>query len=159
MVVFKSFQYAIRNEVKQKILHSVKESELIAIRMSVADMNSGKDGYKKTDDKEFVLQGKLYDVVRSKTIGDSVILYCINDIKEEQLFANLDIHVKHYMESNIPIKQKTNTLFKIIVTPAILQKNVAFTQSVSDYEYVFSLSEKLNFIFINILTPPPKRIS
>ena len=158
LIVFKTFQYSIRNEVRQKIVNSVPENELIVIRLTNAEMKSGKNGYAKTDNMEFSLAGKMYDIVRSKTEGDTNILYCINDTKEESLFANLDAHVKRYMESNIPLKQKSNTLFQVIVTQAILQKKSPFMQNESAYEYVFSFSEKLNSTFIHIPSPPPKNI-
>jgi hypothetical protein len=157
-VVFKSCQLAIRKEIKQKIKNSVPENELIIIKFSTKDIANGNKGYKKINDHEFRLFGKLYDVVRKKTSGDTSILYCINDIKEEQLFSNLDSHVKSTMESNAPLRQKTNTLFKLIIQHAILLKNPSISIHESSYEFSNMFLEKLIPIYKNVLTPPPENI-
>ncbi len=90
IIVFKSFQYAIRKEVKRKIKSSVPEKDLIIIKLTSADISSCKNGYKKIDINEFRLSGKMYDIVRTEVSGDTTILHCFNDTKEEQLFSNLD---------------------------------------------------------------------
>jgi hypothetical protein len=44
----------------------------------------------KVDDHEIRIYDKMYDIGRIKITGDSVLVYCIHDTKEENLMAFLD---------------------------------------------------------------------
>lgn len=42
----------------------------------------------------------MYDVVQTRTSGDSTYFMCINDVSEERLFANLDRQVQREMSDS-----------------------------------------------------------
>ena len=86
-VFFKAEQFALRREMKERIKSSLPESELQHFAFSkqeTSDINWERKG------KEFRLNGKMYDVVRTHATGDTIHFYCLQDDKETKLFAGLD---------------------------------------------------------------------
>ena len=157
-LVFKSMQYQVKREIKSLIKAELPESELTKIKVSTKDAESGSSGFKWYEEgKEFSLKGKMYDVVRRKTDGDSIIYYCINDTKEEQLFSNLN----GFMSKTMSNDAARNRVLKI-----------AFRLSQSFYDYMskntivwqdqfkilnYSYSAKELFIAYEVPVPPPKK--
>jgi hypothetical protein len=158
LIVFKSYQYAIKNEIKSKIRNAVPDKDLVIIKFSCQDIHSRKNHYKKTDDNEFRFGGKLYDIVRSKVNGDTTIFYCINDTREEQLYSNLDAYVKRYMDNNIPLKEKTNTLFKTLVKQALLHNYSFSMPDFSALKFITANTKLPKYFLNNIPGPPPKNL-
>jgi hypothetical protein len=159
MVVFQSYRYAIRKEVKRRIKNAVPENELIVIRLTAEDMRSGKNGYKKIDKNEFRLSDKLYDIVRRSTTGDTTLFYCINDKQEEQLFSNIDAHIKHHLDNSGPARQRSDLLMKIILKQALLSQ---YTFQLPDaYSYAYNLANVVipEYSIQDIPAPPPEFFS
>ncbi len=46
-----------------------------------------------TDDDEFVIDGRLFDIVREETRGDTLIAYCARDRDEESIDHRIGEHV------------------------------------------------------------------
>jgi hypothetical protein len=86
-VVFKVEQFALRREMKERIKSSVPDTELQHFAFSKHNA-SRLDWERKA--KEFRLNGKMYDVVRTEVKGDTVHFFCVRDDKETKLFAGLD---------------------------------------------------------------------
>jgi hypothetical protein len=158
IVVFKSYQYAIRKEVKNRIKDAIPENELTIIRLTTNEVQNGKIGFKKIDEKEFSLSGNLYDIVRSRICGDTTIYYCINDSKEEKLFANLDEHVKRQMDTNGPLRDRANSLLKNLVKQALLYKYSFALPESSVVSYTLTNAVLPKFFNKNIPSPPPKSL-
>lgn len=96
-IAFKLEQYEVRKEIKQKIKNSVPGNELAVITV---DRHNRGELIWLEEGREFLYRNQLYDVVRLETKGDATVFYCINDTQEEQLFAELDKHVRGQMETN-----------------------------------------------------------
>lgn len=93
MVTFVIAQNNIRKEIKLRIKQSVPEEELILIALTQEEAAS----LQWLKSYEFRYGGGMYDIVRSHTSGDSVYYMCVNDVQEEQLFANLHEQVERQM--------------------------------------------------------------
>jgi hypothetical protein len=86
-VFFKAEQFALRCEMKERIKSSLPESQLQHFAFS-KQKTSSLDWERRG--KEFRLNGKMYDVVRTEAKGDTIHFYCLRDDKETKLFAGLD---------------------------------------------------------------------
>ena len=159
IVVFQSYRFSIRREVKRKIKNALPESELIVIRLTAEDMLNGKNAYKKIDKNEFRLSGKLYDIVRRSTKGDTTLFYCINDKQEEQLFSNLDAHIKRHLDNSGPTRQRSDLLIKIIVKQALLNHYTFQLPDVYSYAYDVANIPLPEFSLPDIPAPPPEFFS
>ncbi|MCG3166528.1 MAG: hypothetical protein POELPBGB_02307 [Bacteroidia bacterium] len=114
-VTFKLSQHSIKKEIKRKIKSHVPETELTVFTFSIAELNK-LDWEEKG--KEFSLKGNMYDVVKKQQTADSITLYCINDIQEKSLFANLEELINRQMNSderssNISLKKFQTDYFFI----------------------------------------------
>jgi hypothetical protein len=71
--------------MEREMLKKIPES---ALEVLVAEQYGDKIEWRE-EDKEFSIDGVLYDVARIKTSGGKTFLYCINDKKEKQLLDDL----------------------------------------------------------------------
>ena len=103
------------------------------------------------ENKEFSIEGVLYDVARIKKIDGKTFLYCINDKQEKQLLDGLAKAVN----ANHGNKQEKNNIKSLLVDLVCMNDDegpgifsVPFTYSCFYVDLVSSFEE------INI--PPPK---
>jgi hypothetical protein len=109
LIVFKSFQYGIRKEIKSKIKGRLDDKDLVLIKFPAHPDKLQKKLFHWKEDNEFVFNGNMYDVVRQYAVHDTIYYYCINDTKEKDLFCNLDVQV----DQNMPSNTTANNLVKI----------------------------------------------
>jgi hypothetical protein len=100
----------IKKEVKQSLKEGVPDSELVFFVFHTASLQENLYHLKWIEPHEFRLGGSMYDIVRSHTSGDSTYFECVNDAKEEELFAHLDAHVHRHMAN--PERQGALDAFK-----------------------------------------------
>ncbi len=102
LFVFEIQKLAIRREIKQQIKAGVPEDELVLLKF-VAEKSD--PAFQRVHEREFRYAGKMYDVVRQESRGDTTWYYCIADEKETQLFANLEKMVAREQSQN-PARQE-----------------------------------------------------
>jgi hypothetical protein len=78
-------QLMIQREMKAQFRKDVDESQLFAISLNDA-LAAGV--HWKEKGREFEMNGRMFDVIRTKTSGHCLMLFCINDKKEQQLLAH-----------------------------------------------------------------------
>lgn len=146
-------QTSLRKEIKQKLKNSVPEKELTIFTFNKEEFSKLKWEKK---NKEFHYENSMFDIVRmSRSQNDCVVLYCINDLKEKQLFEFLEKEVGKNTQ-NTPTKKNSHNIFKLLNTLFSHESNHSFyfiekNEALRSY----SLSSFLSFIG-QIATPPPK---
>ena len=86
----------LRKEIKHRIKAGVPDEERVRFSFSVK-------AYDRLDwfepGKEFMLHGRMYDIVERTRLHDgTILLECIDDVQETMLFASLDQAVRGGME-------------------------------------------------------------
>lgn len=76
--------------MKEQLLSGLPESHLEVV---VADKMNPSIIWLE-EKKEFILDGQLYDVAKIKKVNGKILLYCLNDKKEERLLQDLSKAVK-----------------------------------------------------------------
>ncbi len=84
IIIFSIYQNVIRNEVKNYLKSDRSKKKIEILKFSKNEIKYGVIRFVKYD--EFIYSNQLYDIKQSKTVGDSVIYFCINDTKEKNLF-------------------------------------------------------------------------
>lgn len=127
------------------------ESELFKI--TVDDKNSNKLKWEETG-KEFELDGKMFDVVRSIKEKGQIIYWCYNDKKEESLFANLNNTVHNTMNGD----SKYKSVFKYFAFQFYHCKSES--KEIQSFIRInrFSYHENTGKVYIKVLLPPPKSV-
>lgn len=145
-------QNFIRKEIKLQKKNSVPEKELASFVFTKTEFANLK--WEK-ENKEFHYGNSMYDIVKTATDKKgNIILHCINDKQEKQLFTNLEDLVRKNSSDDKTLtkffKLLSNTKFseKIIFDFVEEKTKKSFTEIHSS---LISFEEK-------ILSPPPELI-
>ena len=108
--VYSFQQNEIKKQVKEQLKKLLPETSLQIIQAEEnADAIIWQD-----DDKEFLLHGELYDVVKIKRVSGKTLLYCLNDKKEENLKHEFAKAIKSATDNNATNKSgKANYKFQL----------------------------------------------
>lgn len=151
VIVFKITQIQIKKEVKREIKSKIKSSDLHLISFSKKDFEQINWI---EEEKEFVLNNKMYDIVKKEMSDNMVLLYCIDDKQETQLFSNLDAHINKHLTNDKSSKKST---LKVIddnqkVLPASSNMVINYYTFI-DHQTAYSL--QLFSVDLSLPTPPP----
>ena len=91
--------------MEKELLAKIPESSLEVI---VAEQYGNKIVWEEKN-KEFSIDGVLYDVANIKQVGGKTYLYCINDKKEKELLDNL-VKIVRSANDNNSNKQSGNSI-------------------------------------------------
>jgi hypothetical protein len=151
--VFKTQQHKIRREIKQQIKAGVPEAELVLFKILEGKPNPA---FQRVEEHEFRHDGKMYDIVRQESHGDTTWYFCLADEKETRLFANLDELVKQDMAGNPQHRKQVDELLRLLGV-------LYFSHKIADF-FVCSNSQRAATFFCFSLktwdfspaTPPPE---
>ncbi|MCX6232259.1 MAG: hypothetical protein NTZ33_12030 [Bacteroidetes bacterium] len=141
-------QFRIQREIEVSIIKELKDKDLILIEVA----NNQKSEIRWIEpDKEFDLNGEMYDVVRIKFQKDRISYYCINDVKEEELIAKFkNTHNK---------KKEIDKNIKYVFNFQFFQQQHSIINNKYSSDFIFpSLVLLYKSKSIEIKSPPPKFI-
>jgi predicted transcriptional regulator len=145
--IYTVHQYIIKEEMEREMLTLIPESSL---EVFVAEELGDKILWKE-ENKEFSIEGVLFDVARIKKNEGKTFLYCLNDKQEKQLLDNLAKAVN----ANHGNKQEKNSI-KSLLTDLVCMND----QEQSTFFSVPSTYSRFNVILVSsfeeINIPPPK---
>ncbi len=156
-VIFKVEQYSAKREMNAYINKNISLPEIEKVVISNAVINTGASGFRYLDDnKEFVFNGRLYDIAQSMNDGSNTVFYCINDKNEERLIAKFNEHLQRNNDQNVPGRNQTEKLVKGMVKEA-LPHNATGLFTLTESKIVFNENhQSLVKQYIPLFTPPPK---
>jgi len=122
LVVFKIQQLQVRREVKHHILSKLADSELSVIKMPKNRKDKTGFLYHFIDSDEFSYAGKMYDVVREESHGNSIWYYCYPDKKETKVLAELNDFIRDRTANN-PQKKKQREDYQRLLNSLFYAEN------------------------------------
>ena len=143
-------QYQIKEEIKQQIFAHLPNSSFFVI-----DENNKNIVWDEAE-KECSINGKMYDVVKTKINNGIKTYYCINDVKEEGLLKNYAKQIN--TQSGNEKHQKTSKLslkFETIAFEVEHQSSNNFF-SKNDMISFLNIEQKATTASISVASPPPK---
>ncbi|MCX6234249.1 MAG: hypothetical protein NT175_05925 [Bacteroidetes bacterium] len=84
---FRMMQQEVRKEIRKEIRSRISKEDLTRICIPVNNKTAIR--WIK-ENKEFVYNQDLYDIVSIEVKNDAIVYYCINDIKEKQLIRDFE---------------------------------------------------------------------
>ena len=137
----------IKEEMEREMLTLIPES---SVEVFVAEELGDKIQWEE-ENKEFSIDGVLYDIARIKKSEGKTILYCINDKQERQLLDDLAKAVN----ANHGNKQEKNTIKSLLADLVCMNDEEQSTIfSVPSTYSLFNVT--LVSSFEEIYSPPPK---
>jgi len=134
--------------METELLASLPTAELAIIEL---DKNSQSIEWEEKD-KEFYLDGKLYDVQKKVIENGKTFLYCLNDVKEEQLLKEMGNVAQPGSD-----KQKNKLSLKVITDYCLAEtaeKILVPTKALHHSFFYFDETALAATIEINV--PPPR---
>jgi len=149
----------IKEHAKEKIslfLTGTYDEETVLLKISKKELSDRTIFIEKNDD-EFIYKGNLYDVISRQDSNDTLYVYCLHDLDEEDFQKTVCSYFDTH-KNNDGIFQTVNT---------VQAANLNFIQPQNSNLYpVQNESGVIQFNFINVLKgffiisePPPKFIS
>ncbi|HEU5167360.1 MAG TPA: hypothetical protein VFU29_17570 [Chitinophagaceae bacterium] len=145
--VYTIHQHIIKEEMERGLMAHIPESSLeVIIAEKVADKMVWEE-----KNKEFSLEGILYDVARIEKKDGKTFLYCINDKNEKQLLDNL---VKAVNKNNDNKQGRNNIKPLLLDLVCMSEEEEPGSFSVPSAYSNFNVTLVSSFEEIN--SPPPK---
>lgn len=148
-------KHEIREKVAQKLIKSLKKSELICIAANAE--NSPKIRWEHPD-KEFKFEGDLYDVAHYETISGINYYYCLRDNDESKLELKFSQLLNNQMD-RMPIGDNAKLILYLLAQPLIAQQNSLFHFNYFSPQKAFNSTHLPIFHtsdFISKLEQPPQ---
>ena len=145
--IYTVHQFILKEEIKRELLAHIPESSL---EVFVAEELGDKIVWEE-ENKEFSIEGILYDIARIKKTEGKTFLYCINDKSEKQLLDGLAKAVN----ANHGNKQEKNNIKSLLVDLVCMNN-----EEQSTFLSIPSIYSRFNVILVSsfeeINIPPPK---
>ena len=145
--IYTVHQFFLKKEIERELLAHIPESSL---EVFVAEELGDKIVWEE-ENKEFSIEGILYDVARIKKTEGKTFLYCINDKSEKQLLDGLAKAVN----ANHGNKQEKNNIKSLLVDLVCMNN-----EEQSTFLSIPSIYSRFNVILVSsfeeINIPPPK---
>ncbi|MEO9475589.1 MAG: hypothetical protein ABJG41_08640 [Cyclobacteriaceae bacterium] len=100
-------KHTIRKSIKRKLISITEKEELVLLKFKKSEVNSK---VRWEHAKEFEYKDEMYDIVESKTFGDSIHYYCWWDHEETTLNRQLDDLLASTLGGDDKRKNTKNTL-------------------------------------------------
>jgi hypothetical protein len=95
-LLFKLRQNEVKQEIKSRIKAGVPEAELTVFKFNDQQISQ----LRWEDEHEFILDGQMYDIVKTHYVEGGVIFHCLHDKQETALFKNLNKLVANKLGSD-----------------------------------------------------------
>jgi hypothetical protein len=127
--------------------------ELIKINVKSVDFNNT-DIYERINDREVSYFGKMYDIYKEETSGDTLSLYCVSDEKEDVINNAIYTYINDKKNDNS--NSALANIIKIFITIAIVpcESNHKSINTYQNISYLYQISYQN--IFLDVPYPPPK---
>ena len=144
-----NFQYELKEEVQAAIHNRLASKELEIISYT----DNQQQIFWEEEGKEFMINGQMYDVVKTKTVNGNVMLYCINDKKEKELIDNYNLITKHNSSSDKKGKIAFDNSFNLFVD---VKENHSGLNFALISKIFHSFDSRLSENAAEQIFPPPK---
>lgn len=147
----------VKSAVKQSIKKGVPHSELHTFKIPKHEFGFNGNGYAWVHPKEFSLNGQFYDIVYSDTTDNYIVIQCVSDKQETQLFQNLERLVLMQNQQNEPLKSTHSSLIQLLQSIHFQATELSFTVPHQLLSF-WTLKTEVIQQFLPIHSPPPELI-
>ncbi|MFN7118624.1 MAG: hypothetical protein ACK4TA_17635 [Saprospiraceae bacterium] len=116
----------VRADMRRSMQATIAAAEMPTndlVLIKIADAATPKDFIWVEAGREFRYQGQMYDIVRQEKVNDSTFYYCVHDIRESQLYANVEKQLEDEFSASTQHQTKHRELIKRIPDFYLLSTN------------------------------------
>src|SRR5690606_5063648 len=154
-IIFTFQKARIRREMKSHIKKGVPRDNLHVITFS---HSRARNIHWTRKNKEFILQGEMYDVVSSTRDSNYVHYYCLNDQEEKELFLQLDYLVQKKMKEDRRSGKNAGKILRAMSNLVYLPTEdlASFETSALSVRYFDRFNASISSPYLEYITPPPR---
>lgn len=149
LVVFNMQQRFIQFEMAQRLESSNGPFEKLLLTVSEFEKS-------RIDAKEIRLNGRMYDIKSVTVTADSVEIYAIHDLEEEDIMEKIKQLVKNTCSPHVKIPPHLQQLISLVYLPSHL--HLQLTTSLTGI-HVFHLAAMNTLLFEPGIPSPPPRLA
>ena len=140
----------------------ISEEELTLFKIPVTEYAArGASDFDRVEG-DFEQNGKFFEIVKQRLQNDTVFVYCINNEKEEALYAQLSDHINTHIVDGKPVKNnKSEKSYKNLLKeylPKTYEVCIDNTSFVVISNSNFAYNKTLISAYLPIFNPPPEII-
>ena len=154
--VFKIAQFDVRAEMKSAIKRNIPMKDLEVITIPATANGSNDSQTRFIDDNELIYQGKLYDIVKRELSGNNIIVYCINDKKEEVLLENLYAKLTRENDITKNMNDKSGHILTSMIKDVVFSKTIIIISPIGLDINFSSVNNEIINSYSEVITPPPR---
>ncbi len=150
----------IRQELRQAIetkTHPERDWLVIAVPITLYHQL---DRDFETAEGEFSYQGKVYEKAMQRIQNDTLFVYCVNNLKQEKVKADLSEHLKaHVADMGGSTHKKSESLQKSFAKQYYLPQDTfrfCAKPSISFQDFSGVVTHHFNSRVVEVYTPPPQ---
>jgi len=146
----------ISREMRRLIKTRVPDSQLVLLGIAKELERNPGTRFKRMHEREFRLDGRMYDVVRKESRGDTTWYHCIEDEKETALFARLDEMIRDEMNGDSERNRQAADLLRLCSSPYLGAPSARAAVVPPVFEAPADAPERIRNLYIIPPTPPPR---
>ncbi len=127
----------------------------VKFRINKEKLYTNTDGFTWKDNSEFEFNGMLYDIIKTEVEGDYAILYCLNDITEQEIVKSFNDEVNALAGGKLNNSTYKTSLLNII-SQALCINPFEIKQPDDKQQYLSNNTARIIPLPADIPTPPPK---
>ena len=141
-------------------LQELPESAFMVVKMLVSPYAHVEDRDFEYVEGEFRLDGKAYNFVKKRIVNDSLELYCLNNVRQDQLTAQFNNFVKENFlngktSQNLPTKQMLKSFLKDYIPLEIYSLSLSQFSDTERITIIIAHDDLLPIVFLSTTSPPP----
>jgi hypothetical protein len=159
LLIYNSLGYFMVLSVMRVALRHQKWTQLSLLPNEVLtsftiDKNSSGKRIKMVNNREILINGKLYDIVRKKVNGSATTYYCKQDKEEESLISKT--RLLNSKAQQMPVQNKARFMIEKIIKSGIISEKIIFNTDRCIILLAQSTKVQYSGPPIRISLPPPK---
>lgn len=153
-ILFKGLEVKYKREIKTQIKSGIPEDKLIEFVFHKSIVNNEIKNFKWIKNYEFRYEGEMYDIIKTKVIGDSIYYSCYHDLKESALFSNLHKHLLDFISTN---KANKKEILNIIhdYSKFYVSYDLSFFAVFTSFQFSTINCFNIKPTIFEVISPPP----
>ena len=168
LLLFNAFGYYLlfgyeQVQARQQVVSTIQdmpESAFTVVKMLVSPYAHIEDRDFEYVEGAFMKDGKAYNFVKKRIVNDSLELYCLNNVRQDQLTAQFNDYVKENVitgktSQNLPTKQMLKSFLKDYIPLEIYSLSLVHPSDTEGGSRIVSPDDALPIVYLSTTSPPP----
>jgi len=133
----------------RELLKNLPDDELERIILTHEEFKTAR-----VEDHEIKVDGKMYDIARIETAGETLHVYCVHDEDEDNLLSFLDAVLNNIQQDKKPVPHSITQFSGLHYLPVNI--NISLNTSATEIDHCVLYTRSDYELLLPVIIPPPK---